>query len=285
MDQRGRCSIDNAWLHVSMDSDIGNNKKSTAMWVRIVEVFKENMGARCNPLRNNNSLQLHWGKIQAAVNKFVGHYERLDRHPKSGTNLDDLIKKAMGSYEDIQGSPFKYLHCWEIMSKNPKWYSEHVKPTSTNKKTVHTSSSPVREDHAPSIDEQIMASGGTNSDGLIRPQGRKACKERKRMLHEEKGVVDALNKLQGTLEKQVNANIIALEMRKENDQKELQLKQQLIKEEVELKKNVERRKEREHIMTQDLSKLSPTVRAAYEVMQANILKEWKKDGFLGSKST
>ncbi|CAH9054215.1 unnamed protein product [Cuscuta europaea] len=44
-------ALTNAWLHVSMDSDIGNNQKSTSMWVRIVEVFKENMGARCNPLR------------------------------------------------------------------------------------------------------------------------------------------------------------------------------------------------------------------------------------------
>ncbi|CAH9126312.1 unnamed protein product [Cuscuta epithymum] len=74
-------------------------------------------------------------------------------------------------------------------------------------------------------------------------------------------------------------------MRKENDQKELQLKQQLIKEEIELKKNAERRKEWEHIMNQDLSKLSPTARAAYEEMQANIIKEWKKEGLFGSNST
>ncbi|CAH9097096.1 unnamed protein product [Cuscuta europaea] len=86
-------ALTNAWLHISMDADVGNNHKSAAMWERILQVWKDNMGESCSKPRNNNSLQCCWQKIQKAVNKFHGIYEKLKRHLQSGSNTDDIKKR------------------------------------------------------------------------------------------------------------------------------------------------------------------------------------------------
>ncbi|KAL2554339.1 glutathione S-transferase T2-like [Forsythia ovata] len=112
----------------------------------------------------------------------------------------------------------------------------------------------------------------------------KVVKRKKRKLNEDKGVMNALNKLQCTLEKQVNVNMMNLEMKIEKDRKEFELRKQVVKKEIELKEKAQRlreraqmRQEQERIMNQDLNKLSPTVRASYE-----ILKKWEIEGLFGN---
>ncbi|KAL2522014.1 uncharacterized protein Fot_25937 [Forsythia ovata] len=101
--------------------------------------------------------------------------------------------------------------------------------------------------------------------------------------------MNALNKLQCTLEKQVNVNLVDLEMKREKDRKEFELREQVMKKEIELKEKAQklreraqRRQEQERIMNQDLSKLPPTVRASYEIFQGQILKEWEIEGLFGN---
>ncbi|CAH9068923.1 unnamed protein product, partial [Cuscuta epithymum] len=81
-------ALTEAWLHISMDADVGTNQKSTAMWNRILEVWKEKMGPGHKKSRNNNSIQCHWFQIRGAVSKFVAKYEQLERYPKSGSNSE-----------------------------------------------------------------------------------------------------------------------------------------------------------------------------------------------------
>ncbi|CAH9136730.1 unnamed protein product [Cuscuta epithymum] len=133
------------------------------------------------------------------------------------------------------------------------------------------------------------------SDGIVRPEGRKSCKEKKRKLNAEIGVVEVINKVQCILEKQIEFNVAALQLRRENQQKEYAFREQVMKRKIELKeKKLELKmkelemKERAHhrahqefIMHLDLSKLPPTVRATYEVIQAKILKEWEIGYFSG----
>ncbi|GER36597.1 glutathione S-transferase THETA 3 [Striga asiatica] len=204
----------NAWLNVSLDPIVGNNQKATAMWVRIHQVWKENMGSGCKYLRSSNSLQCHWSIIHASVNNFAGHYSKLERHPQSGTNSKDLIHKALDSKAD----------------------DENKSPTS---------------------EESLL----NIIDDNTTPEG----------------VVDALNKLQSTLAKQISINEKTLEMKKQNEEENIQLKRQALNREMEMKMKEQKRKGQEQIMNQDLSKLTPVARAAYEAMQTNILKEWEKD--------
>ncbi|GER36361.1 glutathione S-transferase THETA 3 [Striga asiatica] len=288
-------ALTKAWLYVSEDAEVGNNQKGAAMWDRILEAWKENMGVTCNTARNNNSLQLKWSKMQFAVSKFHAQYERLERHPQSGSNSDDpgtYIINAMRSYEDFVGAPFKFIHCWEILIKNPKWCSKELTKTAAGCKQGIEHNKPTMvnqlEDNIKDCD---VISDCTKVDGLERPKGRKACKDRKRKLNEEKSVVDALTKLHCTLEKQVSINQATLEMKKENYAKELKLRGEVMQKELELKEKAQRlkekmfimklkeqkRQEQDHVMNQDLSKLSPIRRAYYELRKAEILKELEDD--------
>ncbi|KAL2492627.1 DNA binding [Abeliophyllum distichum] len=193
-----------AWLYISVDSDVGTNQKNTAMWNRILQIWKDNMGIECNNSRTSNSLQCRWAKIQAAVNKFHACYECMERHPQIGTNSKDMKRGALQMYEDCNShKSFKYEHCWEIMIKNPKWCSKGLTKTNGSNKPKFGNSkdnSPTNGMTSSNLGDNCtidsIALEGINSDGVVRPQGRKGCKEKKRRLGDEKGVVDALNKLQ-----------------------------------------------------------------------------------------
>ncbi|GER27756.1 ribosome-recycling factor, partial [Striga asiatica] len=215
LDKRRRDCINKSMV----DAEVGNNQKGAAMWDRILEAWKENMGVACNTARNNNSLQLKWSKIQFAVSKFHAQYERLERHPQSGSNSNDLRINAMRSYEDLVGAPFKFIHCWEVLIKNPKWCSKELaKTTATGcKQGVEHNKTTMVNQLEGNINDCDVLSGWTKVNGVKRLQGRKACKERKRKLNEEKSVVDALSKLHCTLEKQVSINQATLEMKREKD--------------------------------------------------------------------
>ncbi|CAH9142610.1 unnamed protein product, partial [Cuscuta epithymum] len=117
-------ALTEAWLNISTDPDVGNNQKSTAMWERISQVWKDKMGESCKA-RSSNSLQCRWNKMQKAVNKFHGIYEKLERHPQSGSNPEDMKRRALVMYErqfsDKKKKEFKYIHCWELLITNPKW--------------------------------------------------------------------------------------------------------------------------------------------------------------------
>ncbi|GER51087.1 glutathione S-transferase THETA 2 [Striga asiatica] len=263
------------------------------MWDRILEVWRENMGAECNFARNNNSLQLKWSKIQGTVSKFHSLYERLERHPQSGTNSEDLIINSMRAYEDLHATPFKFLDCWKILIKNPKWCSKELTKAATSTKQgaerkMSTMTGEVMETNG-NGDVDVPVS--TNIDGIERPEGRKNCKEKKRKLNEEKGVVDALNKLQCSLEKQINVNQANLKIKRENEEKELKFGEEVMRKELELKEKAQkmkeemyrtkmreqRRQEQDRIMNQDLSKLSPTRRAYYELRKIEVLKELENE--------
>ncbi|KAH7524946.1 hypothetical protein FEM48_Zijuj06G0173100 [Ziziphus jujuba var. spinosa] len=303
-------ALTKAWLYISVDSDIGNSQKNTAMWDRILLTWKDNMEVEYSNVQNTNSLQCRWVKIQGAVNKFHGLYERLERNPQSGTTPEDMKREAMRMYENLNdGKSFNYDHCWKIMIKNPKWCSKGLTKTNESRKQKSYNgidNPPLLRATQGSIsneeDGYVMdtsAAEGTNYDGVVRPQGRKGCKEKKRRFNEEKGVVDALNKLQCTLEKQIDVHQEELELKREKDKKELELREQMMKKEIkikekaqkikekaqkikikdqELKKKAQKREQQNLIINQDLNKLSLALQKTYEMYQAQILKEWKNDG-------
>ncbi|KAL2488269.1 glutathione S-transferase T2-like [Forsythia ovata] len=108
----------------------------------------------------------------------------------------------MRMHENLIGIPFKYEHCWEIMIKNPKWCTKGLTKTNgPSRPQLHNSDSLAIDTTFINLGDDFVKSQNINADGIERPQGRKGSKEKKRRLNDEKGVVDALNKLQCTLEK------------------------------------------------------------------------------------
>ena len=83
--------------------------------------------------------------------------------------------------------------------------------------------------------------------------------------------MDVLNNLHCTIERQIDFNREKLELKRETLKMEKEEKNQRMKE----------RKNQERIMNTYLNKLQPTLQVAYEKMQAQILKEWERDGLFG----
>ncbi|CAH9075813.1 unnamed protein product [Cuscuta europaea] len=176
---------------------------------------------------------------------------------------------------------FKYIHCWELLIKNPKWCTNQLtKASASDKDDLPNGKSPVADECTPG-ESSCKELDRLKSDEIVRPQGRKSCKEKKRKLNEEIGMVEAINKFQCTLDKQI-------ELKREYLQKEYVLREQVMKREIELKEHnqkmrdrAQQRADQERIMHLDLSKHPSTVRAKYEIVQAEILKEWESGCFSG----
>lgn len=302
-------ALTKAWLAISVDSIIGNNQKFDKVWNRIFKAWRKNMGDQCDMTRNANALGCRWGVIHGAVTKFLDLYERLECHPRSGTNPEHMKGEAMRMYMDLnEGQPFKFEHCWEIMKNNPKWCTQYLslgqalkKQKTSNGSSIDTlfpsksTTSTYSFSHGRFINRDTSVTESITFDEVARPPGRKVCKEKKKRVH---GVIDLLSNLQCTIEKQISFNQEVLELKKEKDKKEYELRKQLLKMEIEfkerdqkLKEEAQKRKEKEkkrknqeRLLNQDLNKLQPVLREAFERMQAEILKEWENDGLFGDVS-
>ncbi|KAL2558490.1 NAM-associated domain-containing protein [Forsythia ovata] len=90
--------------------------------------------------------------------------------------------------------------------------------------------------------DEFMKSTGMNSDEVVRPQGRKCCKEKKRRLNNDNSVVDVLKKLQCILEKQIEVNQKELELKREKDMKQFEMREQTLRKNLELKDTAQKLK-------------------------------------------
>ncbi|CAH9088065.1 unnamed protein product [Cuscuta epithymum] len=203
-------------------------------------------------------------------------------------------------FSDKKIKEFKYIHCWELLITNPKWCtSQLTKASGLNKSASDNKTAAEVCDTSPIPEKHGLESEQIKSDGIVRPLGRKSCKDRKRKLNSENGVIEILNKIQCSFDKQIEFNKVELEMKKENQMKEYAFREELMKKEIELKEHNrklreeaqlmkeeqemkkkekemrQRRVDQDRVMSIDLSRLPPSTRATYEILQAQILKEWE----------
>ncbi|KAL6578424.1 hypothetical protein OROMI_010752 [Orobanche minor] len=305
-------ALTNARLHVSCDGDVGTGQKTEALWSRILQVWRENMG-EFDATRDSNALECRWGRLHAAISKFHGCFERLERNKKSGTSLEDVKRAAMRMYQDTNNNKlFKHEECWDICRKNVKWCTKQLTKQDAPRKQKYVvdssnenSASSKETQAAPNLVQgsssacvndvthlKTSEGGNTNDEGVARPNdGRKAIKDQKKKVFAEKSVADALGNLQSSLERQIELNRMDLKLKKEREKKDYELRDKIFNAEIELKEKNQKmkekaykRKEQERILEKDLTKLTPNVRKKYEAMQAQIIKEWEKDGFFGEIS-
>ncbi|KAL6574350.1 hypothetical protein OROHE_001254 [Orobanche hederae] len=291
-------ALTNARLYVSCDADIGVGQKSETLWSRIFQVWKDCI-REFDATRDSKSLENRWGRLQGAINKFHGIYELCERKKLSGYSLEDVKKDALRTYQETSehNQPFKHEECWEICRKNVKWCTQLLtKQNATKKQKPVVDSSNVNSltsketqpdsnfipssSYAPE-NSKINESGDVVDEGVARPTGRKYVKDQKKRMVAEKGVAEALGNLQTFLKSQVDLNRVELELKKEKEKKDYELREKIFTEEIEFKKQTQKRKDQERILDKDLSRLAPNLRKKYEQMQAQILKEWEKDGYFG----
>jgi len=191
------------------------------------------------------------------------------------------INDAIRMYEEIE--PWQFHHCWVILRGEPKW---HVKMAECN------TGQRVNRKHSLKGSEIDINSMQTNSALPERPEGRDSAKKRSRVMTDTSSSSTAVEMLQKMNERGEN-----------NDDKEDQLRQEMFqmeRERLELQKlNWEKKwaawekkwtvmesnaklRQNEYelnqwnadliVMSQDLDKLAPPLRAMYEQKQMEIMK-------------
>ncbi|PVH64915.1 hypothetical protein PAHAL_2G383400 [Panicum hallii] len=271
-EDRALCS---AFLHVSTDAIIGTNQTAAGYYARMHQHFKENVEVSCK--RTQVSIENRWTTIQKAVNKFCGFYAAIERRNESGKNEQDRINDAVRMYEETE--PWQFHHCWVILRGEPKWHEKMVECNSGQK--VNRKQSEIE-----------INSLQTDSTFPERPEGRDSAKKKARVMADTSSSSTAVEMLQKMHERG-----------EKNDEKEDELRQEMFqmeRERLDLQKlNWEKKwaawekkwavmesnaklRQNEYelnqwnadliVMSQDLDKLAPPLRAMYEQKQMEIMK-------------
>ncbi|KAK3183167.1 hypothetical protein Dsin_030453 [Dipteronia sinensis] len=117
-----------------------------------------------------------------------------------------MKREAIRMYNDFTGKPFKFEHCWEILKNHPKWCSGKLTKKCGPKKQKTVDGSFLDNPSPPTsttpgsfntfdLNSLVNEDTNTNSNGVVRPQGRKVVKEKMRRMTDDKGVIDVLNNL------------------------------------------------------------------------------------------
>jgi len=120
----------------SNDPIQANYKKNDQYGNGVAEGFNRTVPK--NRVRSANQVKDHWWRIKLRVGWFCGNWKEADSMWGSGESEDDVMKKALASYEEDhkKDDPFAYKHCWEVLSKEPKWeaYLERLKDLGPEKR-------------------------------------------------------------------------------------------------------------------------------------------------------
>lgn len=108
-----------SWLQISCDPMTNTGQKKDKFWDRIVAQFNKNRGAASE--RSLRSLQSRWDIIKAEANKYSKYYYEAVRINPSGMTDSDKTSMAAANFAETEGYPFAFLHCWKILKDEPKF--------------------------------------------------------------------------------------------------------------------------------------------------------------------
>ncbi|CAD6335210.1 unnamed protein product [Miscanthus lutarioriparius] len=185
-----------AWLMNSNDLIQANYKKNDQYWNGVVEGFNRTVPK--NRVRSAKQVKDHWWRIKLRVGWFCGNWKEADSMWGSGESEDDVMKKAPASYEEDhkKDDPFAYKHCWEVLSKEPKWeaYLERLKDLEPEKRKF-------------SVDEEVEQQFSLDDVRDERPMGGRKAKElRKKKKKDQPSIIDIEDELHNFLDAQKAAN-------------------------------------------------------------------------------
>jgi len=180
----------------SNDPIQANYKKNDQYWNGVAEGFNRTVPK--NRVRSAKQVKDHWWRIKLRVGWFCGNWKEADSMWGSGESEDDVMKKALASYEEDhkKDGPFAYRHCWEVLSKEPKWeaYLERLKDLEPEKRKF-------------SVDEEVEQQFSLDDVRNERPmEGRKAKELRKKKKKDQPSIIDIEDELHSFLDAQKAAN-------------------------------------------------------------------------------
>ncbi|EFP79943.1 uncharacterized protein PGTG_05168 [Puccinia graminis f. sp. tritici CRL 75-36-700-3] len=76
-----------------------------------------------DPIQPIDSLKKRWSNyLQPSINKFRGFFNLVKSLNESGASAEDQLNQALRLYLQDQQSHFKYLRCYNLLVKSPKWH-------------------------------------------------------------------------------------------------------------------------------------------------------------------
>jgi No apical meristem-associated C-terminal domain len=164
-----------SYLYVGKDSINGTSQKSTTFWERLTKHFNDARpeGSEQRPYR---SLECKWSLIQHDVAKFCGSIAAVRDLCRSGSNADDELEDALKLYQQTHttkgvrdNKPFKFVHCWRILSVEPKWQDYRVGRVNNSNSSLIQPNSTIQLNSTSNTATAVAAA-------TTRPQGNKAAK-------------------------------------------------------------------------------------------------------------
>ncbi|KAK1417873.1 hypothetical protein QVD17_27007 [Tagetes erecta] len=107
------------FLHVSNDSIVGNARKSTDLWKRVLEYYMERQ--RSSALRTADNLRSHWHMIKNNATSFNNIIIQLREQRGSDFSDDQLKTQAHSVYFEKHNTHFIHEHVWNLVKDEPKW--------------------------------------------------------------------------------------------------------------------------------------------------------------------
>lgn len=126
-------------LHVGKGPAIGTNQFMLTFWEHVAAHFNNNRpdSSEERPFR---SVESKWALIQHDVNKFCGAIANVPQLSLSGASVDDEVERAMELFQKTHrtrgikdNKAFKFLHCWRLLSCEPKWAAMHQRDEGTKR--------------------------------------------------------------------------------------------------------------------------------------------------------
>jgi hypothetical protein len=105
----------------SNDPVQANYKKNDQYWKGVADVF--NSTTPKDRVRTAKQIKDHFGRIKKRVACFCGNWKEANAMWASGESDEDVMNRALESYAEDhkKDGPFMFRHCWEVLSKEPKW--------------------------------------------------------------------------------------------------------------------------------------------------------------------
>jgi hypothetical protein len=129
--------------------------------------------------RTPGSLKAHWGALQKVVSKFRGFVNQVKQFGKSGASAKDCLNRALELFSTDQKCSFKYLQCYTILVKIPKWNS-YTDENGKKKRARSPSSDAPASTAFTSEPASDAEADTTDTSSAQRPIGKKKAK----LIHE-----------------------------------------------------------------------------------------------------
>ena len=157
-----------SFVHVSHDSLVGADQKSTKFYERVLEQF---LAFVPGSGRTSQALASRWKEVQTACAKFSGHFSTVKAVVKSGWQEADYVEAALKTYLEIECSAFPHRLVWEYLGQHfPKFMEGLLSKVQTPCKASNSKRMRPDEGENPDPAEDVPTLS------LKRPHGTKKAK-------------------------------------------------------------------------------------------------------------